>query len=263
MATKRPAPHVHASRRGQVPGEPSRKRRKTNNPFEKSFKKAHPVNQLKSQIRSIKRLLERDERLPATVRVEKERELQTAQRALQASQHAKEKSDMIGRYHKVRFFDKQKATKRLKRAKKELQECEGNGRESRAVLKEKVRNAEVDVLYAQYFPLDEHYVSLFPRKRVDAEDVEDEKEKEREETEPERRGDPDMRRRVEDCMVLGTLDDLRNGKLKQQKDGLNESSEEVTWVGKKAQRLSDIPHRAAEDMADEEGDDETGGDFFE
>lgn len=265
MATKRPAPHVHSSRRDQVPGEPSHKRRKANNPYEKSYKKAHPVNHLKSQIRSIKRLLERDDKLPATVRVEKERELQTAQRELEASQRAKEKSDMIGRYHKVRFFDKKNAMKRLKRARKELELCEEGENETQAALEEKVRTAEVDVNYAQYFPLDEHYVSLFPRKPVGVEDKTEEKTNEG--VERLGKGDEEVRRRIEECMLAGTLEDLRNGRLKPQSGGLQGDSEVVS-SRKREKVLNGKGHRGgavglneAHDAADE--DDGTGGGFFE
>ena len=62
MATKRPAHDVHPSRQEQVPRDSNpRKRQKPDNlSGTKSFKKARPVNELKTSIRNIKRLLERD-----------------------------------------------------------------------------------------------------------------------------------------------------------------------------------------------------------
>ena len=69
------------------PEVPSRKRRKPNPHVGngKPMKKAHPINELKSQIRSLRRLLSHDDddRLPATVRVEKERALRSLEGELE------------------------------------------------------------------------------------------------------------------------------------------------------------------------------------
>ena len=265
MATKRPAPHVHPSRQDQVPNEPSRKRQKANYAGPK-IKKAYPVNELKNQVRSLKRLLERNDRLPATVRQEKERALQTAQHELQEAENAKKRSDMIGKYHKIRFFDRQKATKRLKRARKELQACEGEG-EERVQLEKAVEDEEVDVNYAQYFPLDMPYVSLFPRKKDDEEDEDGSEEQ----AAPERKGDEVMWQKVKQCMAHGTLDALRNGKLRkvesEDEDVLPKTS--AKREGKRS-RKQDVPNRtevwkgakSSNDLTRDD-DDESDGGFFE
>ena len=121
MATKRGAHDIHPSRQNLLPREPnSRKRQKPSNlSGSKSFKKARPVNELKNNIRNLRRLLDRapdpstgKEALPPKVRIAKERELASAQHELAESQAAEARSKMIARYHKVRFFDRQKATKR-------------------------------------------------------------------------------------------------------------------------------------------------------
>lgn len=213
MATKRTVAYVHPSRKENVPNEPRRKRQKPDNAGAKSFKKAHAVNDLKSQIRSLKRLLTRNDGLPADVRIEKERALRTAEHELERAQTAQQRNEMIGRYHKIRFFDKQKASKRLKRARKELDEREDGG-DSQSALQKRVQDAEVDVNYAQYFPLHRHYVSLFPRRKAtDDDDGEDAVESREKTLENERKGDLEMWARVKQCMADGTLDALRNGKL--------------------------------------------------
>lgn len=260
MATKRAAPHVHPSRQDQVPAEPRRKKRKPDNAGPRSYQKAHPVNDLKSEIRSLKRLLARTESLPADVRVEKERALQTAQHELEQRQKAKQRSEMIGRYHKVRFFDRQKATKRLKRARKELQARE-DGDEDRMDLARRVEDAEVDVNYAQYYPLDMHYIPLFPRKKdptLDGEhyaaDIEG--------NDPaERKGSPQIWQKVKDCMAEGTLNSLRNGELTQR-----ESSHEMIRVDR---TTTSVRGRVGDPKAGyakgQVNDDENGSDggFFE
>jgi len=266
MATKRPAPQVHPSRQEQVPEEPRRKRQKPDNLGNKSFKKAHTVNDIKSQIRSLKRLLEHNEELPANIRVEKERALQSAQHELAETQKSKQRSDMIARYHKIRFFDRQKATKRLKRAKKEVAECVQGSKERRAELQRKVEDAEVDVNYAQYYPLDVRYVALFPSKRK-----EDEAEGEGAEdgakgsavAEVERKGDSGMWLKVKACMADGTLDAMRNGHLTRAppKDERNSVQPDVST--RKRAKEQEGKSAKSKGLKDAESDDESEGGFFE
>lgn len=109
MGTKRPHPsEVHPSRRPQVPAEASNKKRKVNpHPGRKLEPKAHPINPLKSRIRSLQRLLEHNENLPADVRISHERELASCKWELQEAERERRKKEMIGRYHMVRFFGMQ------------------------------------------------------------------------------------------------------------------------------------------------------------
>ncbi|WPG98624.1 Hypothetical protein R9X50_00141700 [Acrodontium crateriforme] len=273
MATKRPNSSIHPSRQEQVPVDRSRKRRKVLPPTHtsgvgKSFKKAHTVNDLKSKVRSLRRLLEHSENLPANVRVEKERALQSAQFELEMEQLAKKRSDIIGRYHKVRFFDRQKATKRLKRARKELREANENGSGDVEALQKMVDEAEVDVHYAQYYPLDVAYLSLFPSKRKT--DGADGEAAESEGAVTERQGDPVMWQRVKQAMADGTLDILRNGSFAQNaavETDANRVSAEVKH--KKASKVDKekISSKAkSKDNKQEEGADsadESDGGFFE
>lgn len=260
MAAKRPAPTVHASRQGQVPQDAKRQRRKPDNLGKKSFKKAHPINDIKSQIRSLKRLLEHSDDLPATVRVEKERALQSAQHDLVRAQQAQEKSAMISRYHKIRFFDRQKATKRLKRARKALKSRVDEGGECEDLVRA-VEDAEVDVNYAMYCPLHLPYVSLFPtrKRRGQAEDdgENDEVSNEDDTAEQERQGDPQMWEVVKQCMADGTLDALRNGRLAQG-DATAESDERPEGMKKVASKGAN-KKTAAELKSGEDSDDA----FFE
>ena len=263
MATRRSTSHVHPSRQDQVPNEPRRKRQKPNNAGPKSFRKAYPVNELKSKARSLKRLLEKNEALPADVRVDKERALQSVQYELEEAQKAKNKSDMIGRYHKVRFFDRQKATKRLKRASKELQCCENDG-EAQAELKKKVEDAEVDVNYAQFYPLDQPYVSLFPRTQA-AEAVEVEEDSvEGQNGAPERKGDLEMRQMVKQCMANGKLEALRNGKVAYEQLGGQERALPTTTAKRKSTVYEDrVEVKGARPPSRKESDEESDGGFFE
>lgn len=62
------------------------------------------VNRIKSKIRDLTRLLRRPENLPADVQVLQERALAGYRQALEQIEGEKRKSQMIGKYHMVRFF---------------------------------------------------------------------------------------------------------------------------------------------------------------
>lgn len=283
MATKRQAPDDRSGQSSTATYQ-SRKRFKPNtgdfvppaNFGKKSFKKAHTTNTIKSTIRSLRRLLERD--LPADVRVEKERALQTAENELAATEKAKVRSDMITRYHKPRFFERQKAERRLKQARKALRACEGNETE-REMLGKEVDDYEVDLNYALYFPLDDHYVSLYPTRRG-----KEDGETATLESEGKRQGDKAMWELVRKCMGAGKnqLELLREGKLTQSPaiDDADDAGGETKAVQKKAKReksaagkdkaLKDgkVTDKASkkvmkEDKDNESSDDDNGGGFFE
>lgn len=272
MATKRPAPDVHPSRQQQVPEESSRKRRKTN-PTPHSQPKLHPVNPIKSRIRSVQRLLNHNEDLPADVRIGHERELQSLQWDLEQAIKVQRRTEMIGRYHKIRFFDRQKATKRLKKVTKALATCEDDADE-KDELEKKQHESEVDLNYALYYPLDQAYVSLFPtRKKSGEEAAEGDAAEESAEGKGEivSQGDRKMWALVEKCMTEGSLDALRNGKINL--DGPAKAPAAPVVNSKpKAKPRRDGPtadvhgtrreRRAAKAQQKEEDDDSEGG-FFE
>ena len=94
------SPAESASRRN--PNHPS-KRRKTNDVAPPATKAAS-VNQLKSKIRDLTRVLEHSDRLPAGVRIEKERALAGYKQDVEKIHEDKRKNELIKRYHMVRFF---------------------------------------------------------------------------------------------------------------------------------------------------------------
>ena len=104
MGTKRP--HHNDS----IPESVSRrhpnlnsKRRKLDD-FAPPTTKPASVNQLKSKIRDLTRALEHSDRLPAGVRVEKERALAGYKQDVENIHKDKRKSELIKKYHMVRFF---------------------------------------------------------------------------------------------------------------------------------------------------------------
>ena len=291
MATKRPhsATAIHPSRAGQVPADPSnrvaKKRKQNPHPGRSLQPKSHPINPLKSRIRSLQRLLDHDEGvekggMDAGVRIGRERELKSLEWDLAEAQKEEARRKMVGRWHMVRFFDRQKATRRLKRAERKLKEDGTGDRE----LKEQVRRARVDWNYALYFPLDLPYSSLWPttgkkKSKSQGEDEEetedgDERQEEKGDKDDESKGDIEMKQLVEQCMRDKRLDDLRNGKVVPPKSSMKEAPEQATShrsVSRKAEKsrrkgkqdvdLEDEKHGKAS-KAEQDGEDSDGG-FFE
>lgn len=122
------------------------------------------VNLLKTKIRDTARLLAHADNLPAGIRIEKERALTGYKQDLEDAIREKQKQKMIGKYHKVRFFERQKATRNLKKLKRRLESTQIEYEEALS-LRESIQIAEVDLNYTIYYPLTEKYISLFPNEK--------------------------------------------------------------------------------------------------
>lgn len=179
----------------------------------KSHPKADPVNPLKSRLRSITRLLShKSSTMPADKLLALQRE-EASIRAEIASIESKEKrSRMIAKYHRVRFFERRKAERRLKQAQRNLGRCEseaeegGGGGESGqniAAFQEEVRCCRVDLNYTLYYPLTKRYMSLFTKSENGEERV---------------TRDKDMWSIVQDAMTQNKLEELRDGRWKPWED---------------------------------------------
>ena len=174
------------------------------------------VNPLKSKIRDLERLLARSEHLPAGVKIEKERALAGYKQDLEQAMHGKQRQHMISKYHKVRFFERQKATRALRKVQKQLLDDSDQRIEDEA-RKASVHAAQVDVNYTIYYPLTEKYVSLFPlEKRASDKNVSQSPETGKDVSIEGKMVRPPMWAIVERCMEEGTLDQLREGKLSTQ-----------------------------------------------
>ncbi|OCK79792.1 hypothetical protein K432DRAFT_299055 [Lepidopterella palustris CBS 459.81] len=192
--------------------------------------KRNALNSLNTRIRDLKRLLSHTSnglnyKMPADVRLLRERELQSCEHELAEKKATAEaearKQKMIAKYHQVRFFDRQKANRALKKIRRELDAAEERGEKDELLLK--LHNAEVDLNYALYYPLSQPYSSLFPRSKNEEaklrkldpnSDAEESgaKDKRSQDAEPARmtKGNPEMWKTVENAMKHGTLEALRN-----------------------------------------------------
>jgi hypothetical protein len=82
-------------------------------------------------------------------------------------------------------------------------------------LKQRIHNAEVDVNYAQYYPLSKVYSSLYPKtkqskKKVETSTDEDETSNQQAEEVDGPKGDVETWKAIERAMVEGGLNEIRN-----------------------------------------------------
>lgn len=180
-------------------------------PGKKNAAKHKDGTHLSDKIHSLRRLLDKATNLPADVRQEKERELAGYLHDQALGKKGKDRRNMVGKYHFVRFMERRKAERRLKKAKAapytpsnasksdevsqatvskpaSHQEGEvsddsdhGGGVElpqagkgdttkrpadekqplDQAEYERRLHEAEVDLNYTLFAPLDEKYISLF------------------------------------------------------------------------------------------------------
>ncbi|KAF2628239.1 hypothetical protein BU25DRAFT_431037 [Macroventuria anomochaeta] len=241
------------------------------------------ANALKNRIRDLKRLLAHVDNVPkhkmsASSRIERERELEACEHELEEktmrARESEYRKKMIGKYHQVRFFDRQKATRILKRLKKELAAAEDD--EEKSTLQKKLHNAEVDVNYAIAYPLMKPYSSLYPKskntksKNAESDDSDEAKSKAEETDGP--KGDVMVWKMVEQAMEEGTLETLRNSKSREEIPGAPPKKSKTA----KTKTTKDAPpkktyaplavpanRREARAAAREAEDEDSDGGFFE
>ena len=195
-STNHQATHIHPERAKQL----GLKTKKPKKPKDDTLPTT--LSSLKRQVRDIRRLLNGSETLPETIRVEKERALAAYTQSMDEIYHSRQRQQMIKKYHMVRFFERQKATRRLKKLQKWFKagvDDEGRAIDEAAV-SEEIEEVKTDLDYAIYSPLNEKYVSLYPR-HCDVEEG------------GVNVGKPPMWYFVKKCADEGTLEDLREGRI--------------------------------------------------
>ncbi|KAI0400991.1 hypothetical protein F4802DRAFT_461766 [Xylaria palmicola] len=125
-----------------------------------SLERPDSINWLKKRARTIERRLNREDSLPANVKHELEKELDHHRHKLEDLADKKKRSAMIQKYHMVRFFERKKADRLARQIRTQLKTT--SDKEERKKLEADLHIAEVDALYAKFFPHRERYVSLYP-----------------------------------------------------------------------------------------------------
>lgn len=121
-------------------------------------------NSLSDKIHSLRRLLENPHsNMPPDVRIEKERELAGYLLDQQKATDEKFKRKQIQRYHFVRFMERKKAERNLKRLSKEKQNLQSTEppKPVPPSLDKDIHEAEVDLAYTLYAPLAAKYIGVF------------------------------------------------------------------------------------------------------
>ncbi|KAI6125530.1 hypothetical protein EV401DRAFT_1938261 [Pisolithus croceorrhizus] len=140
------------------------KKKVGSHPYPKKMRHTEPedalpgVQKIKSTLRQAKRLLSK-ESLAANVRVETERRIKALEADLVNAQHARKLRTMASRYHKVKFFERQKVCRKIKQLKRNLVTAVG---EEKARLELTLSNLRVDLNYILHYPPAKKYISLFP-----------------------------------------------------------------------------------------------------
>ena len=169
-------PHRQAKGKGKAADTSSsyssRKQQSSNNQKkgQKQRRKAPPhfkppstpylsVNALKSSLRQTRRLLAKP-RLAEDVKLEAERRLKSLEADLDKAQHVQTERKNAGRYHKVRFLERRKLEKLIRRRKREVEKGE--------LSTEEKKKAEVDIeqyrVLLNYVLVSRH--SVFPRRTL-------------------------------------------------------------------------------------------------
>ena len=217
--------------------------------------------------------------MPEGIRIEKERALAGYKQDLEQAIAEKKRNEMIGKYHMVRFFERRKAERALKKARARLSSAglrgdddgngDGIGAGERDDLIKQVHVAEVDVNYTLYYPLMEKYVSLYPKGEGEYSSKGGSKGKS-EAVVVESNSKPPVWTFVEQCMTTGTLDMLRDGKYGVKPDGSIKTREEFApetnsngSVGAKKKKHASAAKMGEAQSKNEVDEDESDGGFFE
>ena len=142
------------------------------NPGKNSNQTNRPPS-LKNKLRSLQRLLNREKnpglpRPAAHGKVRLLRKLEAAAKVQDIESKEKRYSEL---YHRVKFFERRKAERRLKKAQKNLTDLQNKDKKeeistNETLLEEEytreVKRCEEDVVYVKWFPKHIKYVSLYP-----------------------------------------------------------------------------------------------------
>lgn len=165
-------------------------------------------------MRDIERLLKKKD-LPADVRVDNERALKALKFELRNKEIQNKTQKMAKKYHMVRFFERKKAIRKLKKARADLENTQKTDvrkdiKKARKVLK----HCEIDLAYTILFPKSEKYVSLYPNSSNEQELEKNEKAKKGLQRTNERKHE--IRGKVEQLIDANTLpfslDDVLQGR---------------------------------------------------
>ncbi|KZP13015.1 hypothetical protein FIBSPDRAFT_754181 [Athelia psychrophila] len=118
------------------------------------------VQKLKAALRQTRRLLAKD-KLAADVRVETERRMKALEADIAQAESSRTERTMSVKYHKVKFFERQKVVRKISQATKKLSSDELSPK-SKKKTEAELHELRVDLNYILHYPKAKKYISLFP-----------------------------------------------------------------------------------------------------
>ncbi|KAI0686284.1 hypothetical protein BC835DRAFT_1288400 [Cytidiella melzeri] len=117
------------------------------------------VQKIKAALRQTRRLLAKD-KLAADVRVATERKQRALEADLATAERARKERTIAQRYHKVKFFERQKVTRKLKQVQRMLEVS--TDKKEKKKLGKALLELRIDLNYILHYPKLKKYISLFP-----------------------------------------------------------------------------------------------------
>ncbi|RHZ13928.1 hypothetical protein DYB37_009469 [Aphanomyces astaci] len=106
---------------------------------------------LKNKIRNLERFLKKDVK-----------ELKELQRQTEGKQEEDKSREITLKYKKVRFFDRRRLMRSLKKLKRQLDAVVSNEADNTSEIEKEFQQAKEDMMYVYYYPKGERYINLFP-----------------------------------------------------------------------------------------------------
>ncbi|RUS33581.1 hypothetical protein BC938DRAFT_471017 [Jimgerdemannia flammicorona] len=148
-----------------MPKGPSKNFRKTfHKPYDDDDAVPTSLTAIKKRLRDTERSLKHD-KASAKVRLESERSLKALQMHLTDKQMNEIEKKFALKYRMVKFFERQKVLRKIKRAEKRVEDASSDT--ERYAEQATLDELKVDLNYILHFPKTEKYVSLFPKFNAD------------------------------------------------------------------------------------------------
>ncbi|KAF9288894.1 18S rRNA maturation protein [Mortierella alpina] len=117
---------------------------------------------LKKKLRDTLRLLSKNPKMPADVRLDHERRIEALKLQIAEKQVDQTEQKMATKYRMVKFFESKKADRKIKVFMRQHPDWESNEEE-----KKELESLKLDLAYIQHFPKTMKYIALYPTENAD------------------------------------------------------------------------------------------------
>ncbi|KAF9936091.1 18S rRNA maturation protein [Modicella reniformis] len=117
---------------------------------------------LKKKLRDTLRLLSKNTKMPADIRLEHERRIEALKLQIAEKQVDQTEQKMSTKYRMLKFFESKKAERKIKVFVKQHPDWEKNADE-----KKELESLKLDLAYIQHYPKTQKYIALYPNENAD------------------------------------------------------------------------------------------------